>query len=95
MSTATLKTLKPGQACESTLGELKAHFGTATIGMSDNGYYITSATAVLYLAFDVSRLRELSDDTIIVSRIEDSTPKKLGKTVSAPKARFRIAEPAW
>ena len=91
----TLKTLKPGQACESTLGELKAHFGAATIGKGDNGYYITAEKAVLYLAFDVSRLRELDDDTIIVSRIDDSSPKKLGAKIVAPKARFRIAEPAW
>jgi len=92
---ATLKSLKPGQAIETTISELKAHFGQATIGKGDNGYYITSANAVLYLAFDAERLRELDSDTIIVSRIDDSVPKKLGKTVSAPKQRYRVAEPAW
>jgi hypothetical protein len=92
---ATLKTLKPGQAIESTISELKAHFGSATIGKGDNGYYITTETAVMYLAFDAERLRELDSDTIIVSRIDDSVPKKLGKTVTTPKQRFRIAEPAW
>jgi hypothetical protein len=95
LMSATLKTLKPGQAIESTITELKAHFGQATVGKGDNGYYITSANAVLYLAFDADRLRELSDDTIIVSRIDDSVPKKLGKTVTTPKQRYRVAEPAW
>ena len=92
---ATLKSLKPGQAIETTISELKAHFGQATLGKGESGYYITAKDAVMYLAFDAERLRELSDETIIVSRIEDSAPKKLGNKISAPKARFRIAEPAW
>lgn len=93
MPKATLKTLKPGKTLESNLNELKETFGSAQLGTSEIGAYITTETAVLYLSFSIDRLRELdNEDELIVTRLE-SKPTKRGNL--STKARYRIAEPAW